>query len=149
VGRVVCHPHHPAKLGGPPGRLGPDSRAADRRPPAQASPAGRTPRQDLPGDEPARGNESTEAPPAAGRERVTAPAPATTPLHILLAEDDEFSARFMEQLLARSGHRVRLTTNGREALSLAQEGVFNLLLLDVHMPELDGFGVVGGIRERD
>jgi CheY-like chemotaxis protein len=39
-------------------------------------------------------------------------------LHILLAEDDEFSARFMEQLLARGGHRVRLTTNGREALSL-------------------------------
>src|SRR5262249_25808780 len=32
-------------------------------------------------------------------------------LHILLAEDDEFSARFMEQLLARRGHRVRLTTN--------------------------------------
>src|SRR5262249_5978572 len=72
-----------------------------------------------------------------------------TNLHILLAEDDEFSARFMEQLLARSGHRVRLATNGREALSLAEEGVFNLLLLDVHMPELDGFGVVGAIRERE
>src|SRR5262249_28682300 len=53
------------------------------------------------------------------------------------------------QLLARSGHRVRLVTNGREALSLAEEGVFNLLLLDVHMPELDGFGVVGAIRERE
>src|SRR5262249_32011269 len=39
--------------------------------------------------------------------------------------------------------------NGREALSLAEERVFNLLLLDVHMPELDGFGVVGAIRERE
>src|SRR5262249_41826570 len=66
-----------------------------------------------------------------------------TKLHILLAEDDEFSARFMEQLLARGGHRVRLTANGREALSLAEEGGFDLLLLDIHMPELDGFGVVG------
>src|SRR5262249_32169647 len=72
-----------------------------------------------------------------------------TNLHILLAEDDEFSGRFMEQLLARGGHRVRLTTNGREALSLAEEGGFDLLLLDIHMPELDGFGVVGAIRERE
>jgi PAS domain S-box-containing protein len=69
--------------------------------------------------------------------------------HILLAEDDEFSARYMEQLLARSGHRVRLTTNGREALALAEGGGFDLLQLDIHMPQLDGFGVVGAIRERE
>src|SRR5262249_25601911 len=50
-----------------------------------------------------------------------------TNLHILLAEDDEFSARFTEQLLARGGHRVRLTANGREALSLAEGGGFDLL----------------------
>src|SRR5262249_22791343 len=55
----------------------------------------------------------------------------------------------MEQLLARAGHRVRLTTNGREALRLAEEGIFDLLLLDIHMPELDGFGVIGAIRERE
>jgi CheY-like chemotaxis protein len=75
--------------------------------------------------------------------------PHPSSLHILLAEDDEFSARFMEQLLARGGHRVRLTTNGREALRLAEEGIFDLLLLDIHMPELDGFGVVGAIREQE
>src|SRR5205823_13216247 len=50
---------------------------------------------------------------------------------------------------ARQGHRVRLATNGREALSLAGEGAFDLLLLDVHMPELDGFEVVRAIRERE
>jgi CheY-like chemotaxis protein len=66
-----------------------------------------------------------------------------------VAEDNEFSARLMEQLLARRGHRVRLATNGPEALALAEEGVFDLLLLDIHMPELDGFGVVGAIRERE
>jgi PAS domain S-box-containing protein len=70
-------------------------------------------------------------------------------LSILLAEDEEFSAQFMERLLARNGHRVRLTTNGRDALSLAEGGGFDLLLLDIHMPELDGFGVVGAIRERE
>ena len=97
----------------------------------------------------ARGDEPREARPGAGRELPTAPAPAVAPLHVLLAEDDEFSARFMEQLLTRGGHRVRLTANGREALSLAEEGVFDLLLLDIHMPELDGFQVALAIRARE
>ena len=44
---------------------------------------------------------------------------------------------------------MRLATNGREALALAEEGTFDLLLLDIHMPELDGFQVVGAIRERE
>ena len=66
-----------------------------------------------------------------------------------MAEDDEFSARFMEQLLARRGHRVRMAKDGREALGLAAEGTFDLLMLDVHMPELDGFEVVRAIRDRE
>jgi CheY-like chemotaxis protein len=94
------------------------------------------------------GNGPATLRPAPAQEPAAVPGPAP-PLHILLAEDDEFSARFMEQLLARGGHRVRVTTNGREAVSLATEGVFDLLLLDIHMPELDGFGVVGAIRERE
>ena len=77
------------------------------------------------------------------------PVPAAAPLHILVAEDNEFNAQLLEQLLARRGHRVRLATNGREALALAGEGGFDLLLLDVHMPELDGFQVVQAIRERE
>src|SRR5207244_12851942 len=47
------------------------------------------------------------------------------------------------------GHRVRLASNGREALALAGQGAFDLMLLDVHMPELDGIEVVRGIRERE
>src|SRR5258708_18430347 len=54
----------------------------------------------------------------------------------------------MEKLLGRRGHRVRLASNGREALALAGRGTFDLMLLDVHMPELDGIEVVRGIRER-
>ena len=57
--------------------------------------------------------------------------------------------QLLEQLLVRRGHRVRLANNGREALALAEEGAFDLLLLDVHMPELDGFQVVQAIRERE
>ncbi len=95
------------------------------------------------------GNGQTAGRPAPARELSTTPAPAAPPLHILVAEDNEFSARLMDQLLARRGYRVRLANNGREALALAEEGVFDLLLLDIHMPELDGFGVVGAIRERE
>src|SRR5262249_38763744 len=68
---------------------------------------------------------------------------------ILLAEDDEFSAQLMEQLLGRRGHRVRMASNGREALALAGQGAFDLMLLDVHMPELDGIEVIRGVRERE
>ena len=52
-------------------------------------------------------------------------------------------------MLVRRGHRVRLASNGREALALAEKGGFDLLLLDVHMPELDGFQVVQAVRERE
>src|SRR5260370_27304779 len=93
------------------------------------------------------------APPAArpawGPEPATAPVPAAAPLRILVAEDNEFNAQLLQQLLVRRGHRVRLANNGREALALALDGAFDLLLLDVHMPELDGFQVIQAIRERE
>ena len=63
-----------------------------------------------------------------------------------MAEDNEFNAQLLEELVARRGHRVKLANNGREALALAEEGVFDLLLLDIHMPELDGLQVVQAIR---
>ncbi|HEV3449470.1 MAG TPA: response regulator, partial [Gemmataceae bacterium] len=75
--------------------------------------------------------------------------PPAAQLNVLVAEDNEFSAQLMEQLLTRRDYRVRLASNGREALALAGKGVFDLLLLDVHMPELDGFEVVQAIRERE
>jgi CheY-like chemotaxis protein len=55
----------------------------------------------------------------------------------------------MEQLLRRRGHRVRLATNGREALDLAAAEAFDRLLLDVHMPDWYGFQVVRAVRERE
>jgi CheY-like chemotaxis protein len=44
---------------------------------------------------------------------------------------------------------VRLASNGREALALAGQGAFDLMLLDMHLPELDGIEVVRGVRERE
>jgi PAS domain S-box-containing protein len=79
------------------------------------------------------------------------PAPVSSPrsLRILVAEDNEFNAQLLEQLLIRQGHHVRLASNGREALARLEEVSFDLLFLDVHMPELDGFQVVEVIREQE
>jgi PAS domain S-box-containing protein len=80
---------------------------------------------------------------------VTRHSSLVTGLRVLVAEDNEFNAQLLEQLLVRRGHRVRLATNGREALARAEIGGFDLLFLDIHMPELDGFQVVQAIRERE
>jgi CheY-like chemotaxis protein len=76
-------------------------------------------------------------------------APALAPLSVLVAEDNEFNARLMEKLLIKRGHAVRLASDGREALKLLDASRFDMLLLDVHMPHLDGFKVIKAIRERE
>jgi PAS domain S-box-containing protein len=96
-----------------------------------------------------QGNAPPLARPTPTQQAPSAPVPTMTPLHILVAEDTELSAQVLEQSLVRQGHRVRLASNGREALALAEQGGFDLLLLDVHMPELDGFQVVQAVRERE
>ena len=82
-------------------------------------------------------------------ERASAPAPAPKALHILVAEDSEVNVELLEQLLGRRGHQVHVAGNGRKALELAAQQAFDLLLLDVHMPELDGFQVAQAVRERE
>ncbi len=71
------------------------------------------------------------------------------PLRILVAEDNEFNRELLDHVLARRGHSAAMATNGREALTLLERGHFDLFLLDIHMPELDGFHVVETIRERE
>src|SRR5205807_3259932 len=62
---------------------------------------------------------------------------------------NEFNRVLLEHLLARLGLSAAMAINGREALALLERELFDLLLLDIHMPELDGFQVVGAIRERE
>ncbi|HEV3256840.1 MAG TPA: response regulator, partial [Gemmataceae bacterium] len=71
------------------------------------------------------------------------------PLRILVAEDNDFNRDLLEHMLARLGLSAAMAVNGREALALLEREPFDLLLLDIHMPELDGFQVVGAIRERE
>jgi CheY-like chemotaxis protein len=71
------------------------------------------------------------------------------PLRMLVAEDNDFNRDLLEHMLARLGLPAAMAVNGREALALLEREPFDLLLLDIHMPELDGFQVIGAIRERE
>jgi DNA-binding response OmpR family regulator len=69
-------------------------------------------------------------------------------MHVLIAEDDGRLARLLQRGLESEGHRVDLAADGDEALALALQGGFDLYVLDVMMPGVDGFAVVRSLRER-
>ena len=79
------------------------------------------------------------------------PNPAPERPRVLVAEDDACNQQVLRLMLERRGYRVRIVNNGRLALAALAEVPFDLLLLDVRMPEVDGFHVVESLRrsERD
>jgi signal transduction histidine kinase/CheY-like chemotaxis protein/ligand-binding sensor domain-containing protein len=70
-------------------------------------------------------------------------------LRILLAEDNSVNQRLAERLLEKRGHEVVVASNGRQALQLVENGAFDLILMDVQMPDMDGFEATAAIRERE
>jgi len=68
---------------------------------------------------------------------------------ILLAEDSLINQKLAVGLLERWGHRVTIANNGVEAVQLSGEQSFDLILMDVQMPELDGLDATRQIRERE
>ena len=69
--------------------------------------------------------------------------------HVLVAEDNPYNQAVMEDLLPRRGHTVRVAGDGRAALAAVERDHFDVMLLDIHMPELDGFQVVAAVRQRE
>jgi CheY-like chemotaxis protein len=67
------------------------------------------------------------------------PRPATRALKLLLAEDNVVNQRLAVSLLEKRGHRVTVVGNGREALHALDRERFDAVLMDVQMPEMDGF----------
>jgi CheY-like chemotaxis protein len=66
--------------------------------------------------------------------------------HILLAEDNVINQRLAIRLLEKLGHTCMLAENGREAVEAFESEKFDLILMDVQMPEMGGFEAVGRIR---
>jgi PAS domain S-box-containing protein len=70
----------------------------------------------------------------------------TAPLHILLAEDNAVNALLARELLRRRGHHVEAVTTGDAAVAACTSRHFDLVLMDLHMPGLDGIAATQRIR---
>jgi two-component system response regulator CpxR len=68
------------------------------------------------------------------------------PLSLLLVDDDVELCGMMEEFFAGAGHRLDTAHNGREGLASALHGSYDLLILDVMLPEIDGFAVLQQLR---
>ena len=69
-------------------------------------------------------------------------------LRILIAEDEPHQRSFMERVCLEEGHRVTCVTDGRTCLDALDKERYDLLFLDLIMPEVDGVGVLRELRSR-
>ena len=71
------------------------------------------------------------------------------PLSILLAEDNVVNQRLTLRILEKEGHRVIVVENGRKAVAAMAEQEFDVVLMDVQMPEMDGLAATSAIRKEE
>ena len=70
-------------------------------------------------------------------------------LRVLVAEDGKVNQQVAIRLLGKMGHAVTVVDNGKEAVEALRRGVFDVLLMDVEMPKLDGLSATRMIRARE
>ncbi len=82
--------------------------------------------------------------------RARAPAaPEARALRILVAEDNPINQKITARLLEKAGHSVKVANDGREALAIWRQQPFDLILMDVQMPYLNGFECTAAIRSAE
>jgi two-component system sensor histidine kinase/response regulator len=89
---------------------------------------------------------SGRAAPAAPHVIRTADSSATTPGLLLVVDDDAGNRDVLSRRLKRQGHRVVTASSGPEALQLMRETEFDAVLLDIMMPDMDGYEVLGHVK---
>jgi PAS domain S-box-containing protein len=77
------------------------------------------------------------------------PAAEQKKLHILIAEDNLINSRLATRLVAKHGHSAVVVGSGRAALTALTQEYFDLVLMDVQMPDMDGFEATSAIREQE
>jgi two-component system, sensor histidine kinase and response regulator len=70
-------------------------------------------------------------------------------IRILLAEDNSVNQKLASRLLEKHGYHVVTASNGKEALERLENDYFDLVLMDVQMPEIDGFAATAAIRKKE
>jgi PAS domain S-box-containing protein len=70
-------------------------------------------------------------------------------LSVLVAEDNRVNQSLVKRLLEKRGHRVVVVTNGREVLEALKKENYDVVLMDIQMPEMDGFETTAAIRENE
>ncbi len=84
---------------------------------------------------------------AAPMPETRSPEPAArSGLQILVADDNAVNRQIVSKILFKLGHRVDLVCNGREAVAAAASGDYDLVFMDVQMPEMDGYAATRAIR---
>jgi CheY-like chemotaxis protein len=89
---------------------------------------------------------STIRPVAQTAETVAEQESSLPPLRILLAEDNEVNQMVAVKLLQKRGHEVVVVGTGREAVTAIESQTFDVVLMDVQMPEMDGLAATAAIR---
>jgi CheY-like chemotaxis protein len=70
-------------------------------------------------------------------------------LHVLVAEDNRVNQQLAARLLEKRGHKVSVVSSGREALDLLEHSHYDVVLMDLQMPEMSGLEVTAAIRRRE
>lgn len=72
---------------------------------------------------------------------------STRRVQILVAEDNSANQKLIVDMLEPQGYQVQLADNGRDAVTMVRDGEFDIVLMDVQMPEMDGFQATMAIRD--
>lgn len=70
------------------------------------------------------------------------------PMQIMVAEDNMVNQKIAKKILSKMGYQVEIAANGKEAIDLLESRHFDLILMDVQMPEIDGLEATGIIKEK-